>query len=71
MVDLDMVRNVDLTIRECVLARNALRMYAEELCKHIQDALNNNNYASALVHEMTLRETIVVFGKLLTEKEYE
>ena len=64
-LDLDAIKDIPLTVAETVVTKNALRMYTKQLCKYIQDALDVNDYAAAMVHTTTLRETIEIFGKMI------
>lgn len=62
---LDVKRNVELTGADCVVVRQALRNFVEIMSKYVADALNENNYAAAVIHNERIADAIKVFGKVL------
>ena len=62
---LDAKRNVELTVADCVVVRQALRNFVEIMGERVMDALNENNYAAAVIHNERIADAIKVFGKVL------
>lgn len=66
-MSLDEKVNVELTVSEIVLMRDALRGYVEKLQGYVRDGLNKCDVAAAVVHEKRITEAIEIFGKLCKE----
>lgn len=67
-MNLDEKVNVELTVSEIVLMRDALRGYVEKLQGYVRDGLNKCDVPAAFVHEKRIAEAIEIFGKLCEEE---
>ena len=67
-MSLDEKVNVELTVSEIVLMRDALRGYVEQIQGYVRDGMNKCDVAAAVVHERRIADAIEIFGKLCKEE---
>lgn len=67
-MDLYKKTNIELTVAEKVLVRDALRRYVKEIQGYVRESLNVCEYAAAAMHEQRIVDAIEVFGKLCGEE---
>ena len=67
-MNLDKKVNVELTVLEIVLMRDALRGYVEQIQGYVRDGMNKCDVAAAVVHEKQIDEAIEIFRKLCEEE---
>lgn len=65
---LNKTKSIELTVSECVIARQALREYAKHMFGYVQEAMAQNDVAAAIIHEKTISEIMQTFGKLCVEE---
>ena len=65
---LSKIVNIELTVGEKVLLRDALRGYVEKLHGYVRDGLDKCDVAAEVVHEKQIAEAIEIFGKLCEEE---
>lgn len=67
-MSLDEKVNVELTVSEIVLMRDALRGYVAQIQGYVRDGMNKCDVAAAVMHEKQIAEAIEIFGKLCEEE---
>ena len=67
-MDLNKKTNIELTVAERVLVRDALRGYVEKIQGYVRESLNVCEYAAAAMHEQRIADAIEVFGKMCEEE---
>lgn len=67
-MDLNKKANIELTVAEKALIRDALRGYVEKMQGYVRSNLDVCQYAAAVMHEQQIAEAIEVFGKLCEEE---
>ena len=67
-MNLDKKENIELTVAEKVLLRDALRGYVAQIQGYVMDGMNKSDVAAAVMHEKQIADAIEIFGKLCKEE---